>query len=289
MENVQRVIPFDNKLPTKIEIIGSAALNQPFLATLTNKERKMLYAMTKSPIQAKKQAFIEGLSGRIIERLSVDVGLKDITDVQRRRFVEVALENYGWLSALDFANAFEFAATSELDEYFPRNANGTPYKEHYQSFSTDYVCRVMNAYIRRRGILEGKIYSLKIADAGRAIEAKTSRMPFLIIALLAYKYMGDDSIIQRYPTTLYEKLHKAGLADDFIIKKEDVKQAVARLIKKAYSGAINQFVGDCVRYMQEKHPDVPSESMLIAKTREIRLAFDRIINEEIQITDYIRL
>lgn len=289
MEDVQRIIPFDSKLPDRTEIIGFAAKNEPFLGTLSIQERKVLYAMGKSPIRAKKEAFKDVLADKIINRASVDVGIKDISDAQRRRFAEIAIENYGWLSALDFANAFEFAATSTLDDYFPKNANGTVKKEHYHNFSTDYVCRVMDAYIRFRGIFENKLYALKVPEAKYLLECKVNNMPFVVLAYLSYKYRGDDTLINRYPSVFYDKLYKVGMTEPIEVTIRDKEEAVKRLIKKSHTGVIKEFIAECIRYQGTKHHDVIAEAVLIAKARALKMAFDRLIKEEIQITDYIRL
>ena len=289
MEDVQRIIPYEGKLASKREIISFAATDKPFLGTLNVRERKVLYAMGKMPIRAKKEDFAGVLAGKIIDRASVDIGIKDISEAQRRRFVEIAIENYGWLSALDFANAFEFAATSTLDDYFPKNANGTPKKEHYQNFSTDYVCRVMDAYIRYRGLLEDKLYKLKLPDARYALESKVKRIPFVLFAYLAYKYRNDDTFIRRYPVTLYEKLYKVGLVEPVEVTMVDKEEAVKRLINKSHTGIIKEFVAECIRHQQAKHQDVIAEAGLIAKEKALIKSFEVMAKEEIQITDYITL
>ena len=110
----------------------------------------------------------------------------------------------------------------------------------------------------------------------------------VIVSFLAYKYRGKlpDNVNS---FLIYAEIERLGLAEPIQVTEDDKKEAVARLLRKAHTGVIKEFVAECIRHLQTKHSDVISEAGLIAKEKALIKSFEVMVKKEIQITDYITL
>lgn len=79
-----------------------------------------------------------------------DIGLKQADPYEIARFCDVVVKYYKRLSINEIKLAFELLLIGELDNYLPKDKYQQPDKNHYQSFSFDYVSKVLKAYTKRR-------------------------------------------------------------------------------------------------------------------------------------------
>lgn len=87
---------------------------------------------------------------------------------------------------------------------------------------------------------------------------------------------------------LYEWLQKCGLADDVQVKEDDRKEAFARYIQRVARGMINQYTAFQVRRKGTESPEIDFTAFEVARRKEIKRTFDRMIKDEINIYHYLR-
>lgn len=80
-----------------------------------------------------------------------DVGIrtwdnKEVMKYDAVRFFNILRRYYNDLTFSEVKMAFELALVGQLDEWLPKDRNGEPDKNHYQSFSLEYITKILNAY-----------------------------------------------------------------------------------------------------------------------------------------------
>lgn len=187
----------------------------------------------------------------------------------------------------EIKQAFEYAMIGVLDDYLPLNSQGQPDRKHYNTFGLDYVSRILKAYLGKKNEIIAKIYEQEKTAAPKEPQKKLDIGRDIYNAFLRYKYTGkrpswpNDHIIDR-------ELSKVGLISHSEPTEQDVRKAYIENVKKSNGGVIGDFVGSCIRHWGKQHPTVIEDAMMIARRREIQEAFDDIINDEVQLTDYLR-
>ena len=263
------------------------------MQTLLPIERQMLEASTKPPIQEIPDEELTRKIAALSKYIAMDAGIKNVGDYALTRFVTVLKLYYPLFSLQEIRMAFELAMTGELDEFLPRDKDGNPDKNHYQSFNVEYISKILNAYKKRRRETEHKAYTAlpqpknQISPETRAYYRREMKRT-VIVSFLAYKYRGKlpDNVNS---FLIYAEIERLGLAEPIQVTEADKKEAVARLLRKAHTGVIKEFVAECIRHLQTKHSDVIAEAGLIAKEKALIKTFELMAKEEIQITDYITL
>lgn len=265
---------------------------QPDALQMRPAERKMLEASNgKRMADYDKEKFYE-LCARLSERICNMVGLKKSDYSSVKLVADFLHDYYSGMTFREVLTAFEICMAGELDAYLPKTRDGLPDKNHYQSYSIEYVSRILNAYKKRRGDFEAKrIESLPKSLPDKTDEEKAGMVRSMLDKIkrifLLYKYTGRMELTQMNELTIYRELDKVGLAVPIEVRDEDKRAAVIRLNKKARNGVFNEFVGSCIRNLQERHPYVPDEAIFIARSRAVRESFDEIIDNEVQLTDLI--
>lgn len=263
------------------------------IQALTPIERRMFEASIKTPIADFSDEELTHKVGLIAKYIARDAGIKSVDDYEVARFMTVLKLYYSLFSLQEIRMAFEFAMTGELDEFLPRDKDGNPDKNHYQTFNIEYITKILNAYKKRRRETEHKAYTAlpqpksQISPETRVYYRREMKRT-VIVSFLAYKYRGKlpDNVNS---FLIYAEIERLGLAEPIQVTEADKKEAVARLLRKAHTGVIKEFVAECIRHLQTKHSDVISEAGLIAKEKALIKSFEVMAKEEIQITDYITL
>lgn len=263
------------------------------IQALTPIERRIFEASIKTPVADFSDEELTHKVGLIAKYIARDAGIKSVDDYEIARFMTVLKLYYSLFSLREIRMAFEFAMTGELDEFLPRDKDGNPDKNHYQTFNIEYITKILNAYKKRRREAVHKAYTAlpqpkkQISPETKAYYMREMKRK-VILSFLYYKYRGklpDD--INSF--LIYNEINILGLAEPIQVTEADKKEAVVRLLRKAHTGVIKEFVAECIRRLQTKHSDVISEARLIAKEKALIKSFEIMVKEEIQITDYITL
>ena len=250
-------------------------------------DRDIWVASTKKPIADYSPEELTNHVGKLSAMIAKDAGIKQIDTYSATRFVDILRKYYYTLSLSEIKTAFELGMTGQLDEYLPKDKNGHPDRHHYQSFSIDYVTKILNAYKRKFSDVETKVYTSLPAPEKVVTEQEkqfyinhfreTLRKTYIV-----YKYKG---IIEERMNDLlvYDALERMGYAEPIKVTPVDMKCAVSRLTNKQHKGVLNDFIGSCIRSMGVKHDSVPHEALILARKRAIRETFDYMIKNEINI------
>ena len=86
----------------------------------------------------------------------------------------------------------------------------------------------------------------------------------------------------------YMFLSGVGLAEDVEVSDRDRALALRRYMSRALRGLVNKYVAERVRKEGDKSSELDFTSYEIARGRAIEEAFKYMVDNEIQLTDYIR-
>lgn len=278
--------PVDNAKDMRIQMLRKHEVIQ----ALSIPERKVLVASAKDTISDILPQDLKDKIGTLARYITQDVGIKKVDDYELTRFIQLLRSYYGRYTLQEVRLAFELAMIGELDDYVQKDKYGSPDKNHYQSFSVDYVVKILNAYKVFRNEVLYKCSMIKTTEKKVSREEVDKYRKNTINNLrqyyLLYKYKGViyDRINEQI---IYTWLDRMGLAEEVITTREDMSDAVNRMIRKSRDGLIGSFIGQCVSRLREQHYSVPDEAFIIARSRAIRRSFDYIIENEIQFIDLL--
>lgn len=152
------MLPIENKkgnaLTTK-ETYGERKLRiietPEVLQKLSDKELMIARAGLGTPIVQIQDTELVNKVAVASKYICRDLGIKDwnnpeIMKYDATRFLSTLKNYYKELSMQEVKIAFELAAVGELDEWLPKDKNGNPDKNHYQSFSLIFYTKILNAY-----------------------------------------------------------------------------------------------------------------------------------------------
>lgn len=299
--NVQNVaLAIYNPQPgTKAIEIRRQMVQLPDIAkALTPVEKYIFAASTKTQISEMDDGVLVSKTAQMFRFIAMDVGYiipqneNDWAYIQTR-LVDILKRYYSNLTLADIKLAFELATTGELDEYFPKDKQGNPDKNHYQQFNADYFAKILKAYKQKQTDVIDKAYKV-ILEKNNEISPEQIRR-FEIqrqwrnrYIFLCYKYTGELILGLTDDMFLYEWLQKCGLADDVQVKEDDRKEAFARYMQRVARGMINQYTAFQVRRKGTESPELDFTAFEVARKKEIIKAFDRMISEEMQVDNYMK-
>lgn len=87
---------------------------------------------------------------------------------------------------------------------------------------------------------------------------------------------------------VYNWLLGVRLADDVKETEDDRKEAYNRFLARAARGLVNKFTVYHVRKQGTQSPEIDYTAFEVARRKEIKRAFDRMIKDEIYIYHYLR-
>lgn len=180
------------------------------------------------------------------------------------RIMEIVRRHYGWLSVEDFRLAFELASVGKLEVD----------NRHYFRMTVDYVCRILNAYIRAKDEHRQE-EPQKPEERGITEDYKK----LLNGCWLKYKYTGklDTSVIQEM--FLYRDLVAEGYAEEINISEEDKREAYNLFIQATIRGEKKEIEAFKVRKEGKDCDLLRNESYVIARRKEILKALERKLYE----------
>lgn len=283
---------------TKAIAIRRAMLNMPaVMDSLEPIEKAVFIASTDKPFEEyDDNELIMAFAGSL-KWIAKDIGIRDTESPEWKtsvvRIAQIAKRYYPTLTIKDVKMAFELTVTGELNEYFPKDRFGNPDKEHYQMFNADYFCKVMNAYRHRRSSVIAKANkSVPLPEQERNTKEdayyRNCTRRSLIMAVLEYKYSGRWPQMSPIMEMLaYDMLANCGLAEPCeITAKEQIKifeQTIAE-----YERKLKYHDARRLRNAGTNADEVQFNSKRAARKKALRAAFDYIIDNEIQIKDYIK-
>ena len=174
------------------------------------------------------------------KNILLDIGIKQAEPYEIGRFCDVVMRYYKSLSVNEIKLAFELLLIGELDPYLPKDKNGEPDKNHYQSFSFEYISKVLKAYKKRKDRTWQKAH-LALPDPTKKEpteeDRKKSRERFIESIKEAFNAYAEHHLKVRIYVPAYwvSFLHERG----FIKKAPELSD---KTIKEAYRKIITKEV-----------------------------------------------
>ena len=230
--------------------------------------------------------------------IAKDVGYRDTDETERGylvvRVAEILKRYYGNLTVKDFKMAFEMSITGELDDYLPKGRDGQADRGHYQQFNAEYVCKILNAYKYRRAAVLKKANDAIPPEPEKTVspdESRKMRNATKSECVKAFEYFKENGHLPEISPIgemlYYKLLADVGLAREIVVTVDEQKAILQRTINEL---ARKGMVGDMQR-LKQAGPDAPElqyGAFSIARKKALNAAFERMVADGIEITDYIK-
>lgn len=289
---------YNTKPGTKAIEVRRRMMQLPEVAKALNPVEKYVFAAsTKTPIAEIDDAkLVENLS-LLFKRIAMDVGYiipqneNDWNYIQSR-LLDILKRYHSDMTLADIKIAFELATTGELDEFLPKDKHGNPDKNHYQQFNADYLSKILNAYRRKQNGVIHKAYKA-LPEPKKELTPEEKRYYHnQVVArcrevFLQYKYTGRFVLGVTNGMLIYDWLRKLGFANEIAGTEDDRKQALARYMQRVARGFVNKYEAFHVQRKGTDAPELDFTAYEIARDKEIKRTFDRMIADELQIDNYL--
>lgn len=289
---------YNTKPGTKAIEVRRRMVQLPEVAKALNPVEKYVFAAsTKTPIAEIDDAkLVENLS-LLFKRIAMDVGYiipqneNDWNYIQSR-LLDILKRYHSDMTLADIKIAFELATTGELDEFLPKDKHGNPDKNHYQQFNADYLSKILNAYRRKQNGVIHKAYKA-LPEPKKELTPEEKRYYHnQVVArcrevFLQYKYTGRFVLGVTDGMLIYDWLRKLGFANEIAGTEDDRKQALARYMQRVARGFVNKYEAFHVQRKGTDAPELDFTAYEIARDKEIKRTFDRMIADELQIDNYL--
>lgn len=265
---------------------------------LTPVEKYIFAASTKTQISEMDDGVLVSKTAQMFRFIAMDVGYiipqneNDWAYIQTR-LVDILKRYYSYLTLADIKLAFELATTGELDEFLPRDSQGNPDKKHYQQFNADYFAKILNAYRRKQNGVIHKAYKA-LPEPKKELTPEEKRyyhnqaVARCREVFLQYKYTGRFVLGVTDGMLIYDWLRKLGFANEVAGTEDDRKQALARYMQRVARGFVNKYEAFHVQRKGTDAPELDFTAYEIARDKEIKRTFDRMIADELQIDNYLK-
>lgn len=264
---------------------------------LTPVEKYIFVASTKKQIAEIDDETLIAKTGQMFRFIAMDVGYIIPTNSEDwayicTRLLDILKKYYSQMTLADIKLAFELATTWELDDYLPKDNQGNPDKKHYQQFNADYFAKILNAYRRKQNGVIHKAYKA-VPEPKKELTPEEKRyyhnqsVARCREVFLQYKYTGRFVLGVTGGMLIYDWLRKLGFANEVAGTEDDRKQALARYMQRVARGFVNKYEAFHVQRKGTDAPELDFTAYEIARNKEIKRTFDRMIADELQIDNYL--
>ena len=264
---------------------------------LTPVEKYIFVASTKKQIAEIDDETLIAKTGQMFRFIAMDVGYIIPTNSEDwtyicTRLLDILKKYYSQMTLADIKLAFELATTGELDDYLPKDNQGNPDKKHYQQFNADYFAKILNAYRRKQNGVIHKAYKA-VPEPKKKLTPEEKRyyhnqsVARCREVFLQYKYTGRFVLGVTDGMLIYDWLRKLGFANEVAGTEDDRKQALARYMQRVARGFVNKYEAFHVQRKGTDAPELDFTAYEIARNKEIKRTFDRMIADELQIDNYL--
>ena len=264
---------------------------------LTPVEKYIFVASTKKQIAEIDDETLIAKTGQMFRFIAMDVGYIIPTNPEDwayicTRLLDILKKYYSQMTLADIKLAFELATTGELDDYLPKDSQGNPDKKHYQQFNADYFAKILNAYRRKQNGVIHKAYKA-VPEPKKELTPEEKRyyhnqaVARCREVFLQYKYTGRFVLGVTDGMLIYDWLRKLGFANEVAGTEDDRKQALARYMQRVARGFVNKYEAFHVQRKGTDAPELDFTAYEIARDKEIKRTFDRMIADELQIDNYL--
>ena len=261
-------------------------------------ERSVFLASTAKTIAEYDANELSIELAKALKWIAKDVGYRATDESERGylvvRVAEILKRYYDNLTMRDFKMAFEMSITGELDDYLPRGRDGQADRGHYQQFNAEYVCKILNAYkVRRESVLRKA--NAAIPEQESNPNAKVISDLMLLQKQIFIEVLENYRINERFPdgmTPITEiiccnVLADCGLMPEIEVTPQEQQQIFQRTLNH-YARTGNVWDLERLKKAGPTEPELQQKAFTLARRNALRNSIERIIKEDIEITDYIK-
>lgn len=190
-------------------------LHESVRSNLTDIELRIAEAGTRSPIKSIPDNELISQSGILATTISRDLGIKSWNNPESmkydaNRFYFTIKNYYSEMTLREVKTAFELLSVGTLDPFLPKDKHGHAEKGHYQEFSKEFICKVLNAFKKSKMKVWSKVNkSLPEASLEATEEEKDLyKKSFLENICRKFKDYRDEGIYPRFlvPSLVIKKM-----------------------------------------------------------------------------------
>ena len=260
-------------------------------------EKAVFLASTAKTIAEYDAAELAAELATALKWICKDVGYRSPDESDRQylviRTAEILKRYYSGLTLKDFRMAFEMSLTGELDDFLPRGRDGQPDRNHYQQFNAEYVCKILNAYKGRRAWVLRKANEAvpKEEQKPNPERERYYRNETRKDCIKAFEYFKENGRLPEMSPIgqmlCYESLSAVGLADEIVVTFEEQKEIWQRTVNEF---ARRGMIWDVNRMKRQgtDAKDIEHGSFVLARRKALAATFRRMVEQGINITDYIK-
>ena len=265
---------------------------------LEKDERLILGASLHKQIREYTLETLSAELNKVMDWVARDIGYRIQGEDDRQyivvRTAQLLKRYYDNLTVDDFRLAFEMAVAGELDGFLPRDWKGNADAKHYQQFSAEYVCKILNAYRIKRGQAlrkaEGAAPKQEVMGVPEQDRLENGRRmkEELIWFWLHYKYRGwFPAISPIQEMRFYELLSSIGLADEIEVSEAE-QQAVLTKALMFYAG--RGMVADMTRLKKEGRTaeEIQGDAYRLSRKEALFSTIKEIVEQDITLTLYFQ-
>jgi len=267
---------------------------------LTQIEKVVFISSTKKQIADIDDKTLVEKTKPMFKYICLDIGCKIPNDPEDWQYICARLftilkRYYNQMTLADVKLAFELSVAGELDEFLPRLANGQADKNHYQQFNAEYFGKILNAFKQKQSRVFVKAQNALPAPEKNTTPEEIEQLrknhndvvDCCKMIFLRYKYFGKFELTGLEYMFVFDWLLKSNLADEVKGTQEDRQRAFSLYLKRIGSGMGSRWDAVQVRREGTESTKLDFTVFEIARDKEIRAAFDRMIDEGIYINDYL--
>lgn len=277
----------------RIELRKQLAKNPEALKALEPVEKVVYMAATDRPIGTYESVELAKTLCDALVWIAKDIGLRNLETKEIQyltvRISEILKRYYPELSFRDFRMAFEMCVVGQLDDYFPKNKDGSPDKNHYQQFNAEYICRVLNAYKDKRTEVLRKVQPpttvpLLTSDQQAYLENKGKQK--LLKAYSHFLETGEMKISIIEEILFYDLLSEVRLVERVELSLEEQKSLIEQAI--ADMSAKGASIGD-IRRFRNNQTEQQNRVFRLARRKAIEQTFINLKNQSKNLENYVRV
>lgn len=261
-------------------------------------ERSVFLASTDKTIAEYDTNELSIELAKALKWIAKDVGYRATDESERGylvvRVAEILKRYYDGLTMRDFKMAFEMSITGELDDYLPKGRDGQADRGHYQQFNAEYVCKILNAYkYRRESVLRKANAAIPVPESkpnAKIVSDLMLRQKQIFIEVLENYRINErfpDGMTPITEIICCDVLAGCGLMPEIEVTPEEQQQIFQRTMNHyARMGKVGDL--ERLRKAGPTEPGLQQKAFTLARRNALRKAIERIIKENIEITDYIK-
>lgn len=263
---------------------------------LTPVEKAVFLATTDIPFSEYEDGALFGAMVDALKWIATDIGIRDTGSetwkMSNVRIAQIVKRYYPGYTIKDVKMAFEMTVTGEINEFFPKDRNGNPEKDHYQMFTVDYFCKVMNAYRqKRKQVLQKATEAVPrpedVPNAKRDAYYRNLTRREAIWAFIRYKYHGYINLSAIDEMLVYDLLAKVGLAEPVVVTDQERHAILRETLNDA--SRLMTAEKERLKNVGIKAEQIQTPAFILARTKALKDTFDWMITEGVQITNYIKM